>query len=874
MNQEELFEILRAQEKVVPDEHDGCYEMVRTCVEAFAASGKDTFTIADLDMLYFMTIGDWVDSMEEKKSRIAACSIAEESKEHLLSVFERISQDTEAGKYENRESGKRSYGLFGKGFGAKHLKDVYKNLTDETSTKFIKLCIQISKTDALEACFAVAEAVSESAIPGMQAGNISQMLHCLKPSFFPVLNGFGREIYLSLGTELSSAKEAKNYIKNCRKIRDFFTLKNISISNYREVDLLYPYIDKGENEPSDAMNVDISKMTEEEIIEDFRKWYVDVKGGSPQSVAQSIGCLRNAVGVKYQVKPFLPDYDSAFLCIDVGTIRSARDSALKSQVNKEVRNMISAALGRYNDYLVYKMGNDTGTAPIAPIGEDEVEIAGKRNGLNIILCGPPGTGKTYSTVRAAYQICNGGVLDFDDSDFDYTSAKKWYDKELADEQDGHVAFTTFHQSYGYEEFIEGIRPVLLDDDDEESGDTLDIGYRIEAGIFKSFCERAVERRQDAGRDTSDEGKGNLENLIERFATHIQDMNDDGEEFPLVGKVTVIGINRYARDGRPRSFVLGGSNTSHTWISFNAVRRDYLGFLAEEIKTEDDVRGRNSNSRHGCARYLFSFYQRMKEFQESINYSFEESTDIQDVESEIVENAKPYVFIIDEINRGNISKIFGELITLIEPSKRAGQDDCQSVVLPYSKEPFSVPSNVYIIGTMNTADRSIALIDTALRRRFDFIEMMPKPELVEGKPEGIDLVRMLEAMNLRIEALYDREHTIGHTYLMDAETLDDLADAFKNKIIPLLQEYFFDDYQKIRLVLADNQTDDESKQFIVERPGYSGNLFGAGYTDDLPVRYVINEDKEDAFHNPEAYKKIYAGVSLSEDVIEPEDEAQE
>lgn len=165
----------------------------------------------------------------------------------------------------------------------------------------------------------------------------------------------------------------------------------------------------------------------------------------------------------------------------------------------------------------------------------------------------------------------------------------------------------------------------------------------------------------------------------------------------------------------------------------------------------------------------------------------------------------FVLIIDEINRGNIAKIFGELITLIEDSRRLGREDQTKVTLPYSNKPFGVPDNLYIIGTMNTADRSIQLLDTALRRRFVFVEMMPEPEheRISTDVEGVDCQRMLKTMNERITALLDREHQIGHTYLLDVDTMDNLSDVFQNKIFPLLQEYFFDDWSKIRVVLGGN-----------------------------------------------------------------------
>ncbi|SFV88365.1 conserved domain protein [hydrothermal vent metagenome] len=164
--------------------------------------------------------------------------------------------------------------------------------------------------------------------------------------------------------------------------------------------------------------------------------------------------------------------------------------------------------------------------------------------------------------------------------------------------------------------------------------------------------------------------------------------------------------------------------------------------------------------------------------------------------------KPHILIIDEINRGNISRIFGELITLIEPSKRAGKDEEISVQLPYSKKPFSVPNNLHIIGTMNTADRSLALMDTALRRRFDFTEIMPDADLVKGNFDGIEVEKILERINQRIEILYDREHTIGHSFLMNVKGLKELQNAFKNRILPLLEEYFYDDWYKIKAVLSD------------------------------------------------------------------------
>jgi 5-methylcytosine-specific restriction protein B len=222
-----------------------------------------------------------------------------------------------------------------------------------------------------------------------------------------------------------------------------------------------------------------------------------------------------------------------------------------------------------------------------------------------------------------------------------------------------------------------------------------------------------------------------------------------------------------------------------------------------------------------------------------------------------------VLIIDEINRGNVSRVFGELITLIEPSKRAGNPEALEVTLPYSKDRFSVPPNLYLIGTMNTADRSLAGLDIALRRRFSFEEMPPRPELLDGVViEGVNVGRLLRVMNERIELLFDRDHCLGHAYfmpLLETPTLEVMGQIFRTSILPLLQEYFFEDWQRIQWVFNDHRKPVEHR-FVNKPANNLAALFGEGVNvNEQSLRWTINET---AFAIPASYAGVIglAGVA--------------
>lgn len=257
----------------------------------------------------------------------------------------------------------------------------------------------------------------------------------------------------------------------------------------------------------------------------------------------------------------------------------------------------------------------------------------------------------------------------------------------------------------------------------------------------------------------------------------------------------------------------------------------------------------------------------------------------------------YAIFIDEINRGNVSKIFGELITLIEPDKRTSEPNQIEIQLAYSGTPFSVPKNVDIIGTMNTADRSLTMLDTALRRRFDFVEMMPDPEkLGNAIVKDINLTKLLIKLNQRIEVLYDREHTLGHAFFMPVKeaiakgedvAFQKLIGVFQNKIIPLLQEYFFEDWQKIRLVLGDNQKKDSALQFVTEEKlsdqrlkelfgsGHGLNQYGDEQRQFKLKPFASSNGNKTVWEKSEAYLGIYdaSSVQISESNKSSENEGE-
>ncbi|EFQ8163447.1 AAA domain-containing protein, partial [Campylobacter coli] len=472
--------------------------------------------------------------------------------------------------------------------------------------------------------------------------------------------------------------------------------------------------------------------------------------------------------------------------------------------------------------------NDLSKSNNKEIRNDGSEMSNKKENknlsLNQILYGPPGTGKTYHTIDKALEIL---CKNLESRDRDEKKAK--FDEYV---KDGQIVFTTFHQSYGYEEFVEGIKPMM-----NNEANSQEIQYEIKDGIFKDICNRALENYENSNLNTEElREKIKLREKVEKFLNRLLETNEP------ISKTK--GGNFFINSFNNNTIEIYSEDVERFDGIFKLSLSTFITLLKSNIEFNSAVEmfkkvfDRDYADRTHT--YYFNLVNKFKEYEKQAVLKTEDN--------KISSNSlNSYIIIIDEINRGNVSKIFGELITLIEPSKRIGESEELKVTLPYSGKKFGVPKNVYILGTMNTADRSITSLDTALRRRFEFVEMMPDPDLLknvfickdvenpnkdedylgdDAKTEGFAeiLQNILISINKRIEFLLDREKTIGHAFFMSEAvkfnkdnwckpdkyeedwyvlSISKLKSIFQNKIIPLLQEYFYNDYALISAVLNDN-----------------------------------------------------------------------
>ena len=498
---------------------------------------------------------------------------------------------------------------------------------------------------------------------------------------------------------------------------------------------------------------------------------------------------------------------------------------------------------------------------------------GREHALNTILYGPSGTGKTFVTVRRCVEICDGEAPQSTDE------LRARYG-QLMDE--GRIEFVTFHQSYGYEEFVEGFRPAVT----EAAGSGLQLD--LAKGVLRRIAERARKVPEIGARrifkmslgdpkswggkptgdgvfkecidngcvlleyggdiDWSDSRYNHGSEIWEHWHT---DKNPDATVFDT----NIQAMLRFRTEMRTGDLVVVSDGYKH----FRAVG-EIAGDYEFELR-QDGFHHRRAarwhwhvRDREGEPVSVFktgSFQWRPINLMKPAN-----PAGLLPYLSGIgkIGDARPHVLVIDEINRANISKVMGELITLLEEDKREGAENEVAVTLAYSRDRFTLPSNLYVLGTMNTADRSIALLDTALRRRFRFEEMSPRPDLLKEAAErtGVNLSRVLQAMNERLEYLVDRDHQIGHAWFMGVESREQLDTIMRHKIIPLIAEYFYDDWNKVRAVLGGNDN-------FVRRQPLSAPLGLESDTGENRYRWTVQEKFAD-----DAWERLLEPARRSDD----------
>ncbi|HEV7508000.1 MAG TPA: AAA family ATPase [Thermoanaerobaculia bacterium] len=506
------------------------------------------------------------------------------------------------------------------------------------------------------------------------------------------------------------------------------------------------------------------------------------------------------------------------------------------------------------------------------VDDEKAEGEGMRPGdfaveqpLNLILYGPPGTGKTYETAELAVGICDGVQPES-------REALSTRYRELRNLR--RIRFVTFHPSFSYEEFVEGIRPSIEDGQ---------VHYEVRAGIFKQTVAYARElfEKREAVPSSFDLTSRRLYKMSLGDSTRVDEAwiypdclensyiclgFGDGTDFSGCDTLPAVR-DRYPDPGdgsesfgasavhclknlvQPGDLILVSQGNSR----FRAIAEVTGGYSFEPREAGYDqrrpVRWLWSTSAESLpVDMVFS-----KRLSQMTIYLMDQKAVKWPALRELLSPRRPEaqapncVLIIDEINRANLAKTFGELITLLEPSKRLGRPDEQEAELPYSGDRLCVPPNLYVIGTMNTADRSIALMDTALRRRFAFREMTPQAELLAADVAGVDVRALLTSMNERIERLFDRDHILGHTYLLGVASFEELAQRFQSQIIPLLQEYFFEDWRRIQEVF--NDLDQPRELQIVQDLDPSGAVAASRQN---RRRYRVNPDI-----SPAAVQKIYS-----------------
>lgn len=680
----------------------------------------------------------------------------------------------------------------------------------------------------------------------------SVIKHCQSPDLYPVYYPFWQKVskhILKIENDYDSICEfyrtfpeenrtlnfgsyygtlIKVIINNVNSIYDEVSKKTIVDFLKKEVINLSEY----QNLLDTYLNKSYSKKTFEEVINDFRSYIKSEQNELSDFIVLEVNAnsrwvwildnnkIINDIVAHYEI---IARRNKVYVEIHFEGNQNEKDVFTKSiknlpekaewfswQKSQSIRykdtfsfndNLLLEKLSDALLYLEKNIGDKVREIKQVKISNNQsLNVMGK-SPYNQILYGPPGTGKTYNTINKSLSIIE------DKSEDEINKENRDILKSRFDNyvKNGRIVFTTFHQSMSYEDFIEGIKPHTKNEK---------VTYSVEDGLFKQIVKSALSEYLEVPEvSSSDES---FDTIFKNYIDSIKSFSGKREGI----FTTKTGVEMMLVDVNENSLLIKylwsnkkkDSEGQHTF----SVTKEKLKLVLQEgidpakvknLKTElHPIVGHIHCELFAVYKSFYDFVIANKGELDAVHFSYKDQNynDVMEqfdlLDRETIKNKviEPFILIIDEINRGNVSQIFGELITLIEDSKRLGNEEELQVTLPYSKTKFGVPSNLYIIGTMNTADRSVEALDTALRRRFSFVEMMPDSKVVEEKQfSDFPRVQIMQKINQRIELLLDKNYTLGHSYFLK----DNLRSSFKNEIIPLLQEYFYNDCGKIGLILG-------------------------------------------------------------------------
>lgn len=585
---------------------------------------------------------------------------------------------------------------------------------------------------------------------------------------------------------VKSAKTGECYSDYLEKIDDLIT--NYIVEDKELLSLHSDYLNKVpfKDEYYNILAQDIiyqvlEKLPRQNANKDYKKEFQQWLNAKTKETSNKVSSYMQALNILSEILN-----ENIFKVSDIGYLNELYDDLVLEQRNENGKyyyakspsygsnGYYSASIKEYISFHQELLENVMSTLQTSTVP------------LNQILYGPPGTGKTYHTINKAIAIAN---PDFNINQ-DRSIVKSEYQRLV---ENGQIVFTTFHQSMSYEDFVEGIKPFVVEDDEGNK----QVIYEVCDGIIKEIVNNA----KDIKEVDKNEKHNSFDDAWNQLIELVNEALSVGNEYRL--NILTPNLRMVIKDitsnGNLKLKPSKGGDKEYL-VSYSRAKK-----LQESFPDLSVVKNIDKEFRSAIGGMNSTAYWSVLNF---INTKIAENNP----QKPLINNdsKKNFVLIIDEINRGNVSAIFGELITLIEDNKRLGNKESLEVLLPYSKEKFSVPSNLYIIGTMNTADRSVEALDTALRRRFVFEEMLPQPNILNQQLFGYNASDILEKINKRIEKLIDRDHCIGHAYFLHKNE-ETIIESFYKNIIPLLQEYFFGDYGKIGLVLGKGFVDLKPKE---------------------------------------------------------------